>query len=368
MTKYDVLFSCGHIEERQIYGSRSQRASFLKIAAKSRNCQACDDAAEMAFIAAKEADLGLPDLTGTERQIKWARKLRSAAIARTDLMGKAGQALCQMTDASWWIDNRYESVERQEHFALLEIAAAAESAEAEECAAIEASDILKPSGTPILAVPVEVRINGRFIEMHHPERNEEITALAYQFRAKLAADTYDRRFSHWRIEVNTLSGDKAHIAAHLAHCLLAKGFITEVKDPQVRELCISGLFEPFRGRHVTMVYSRKGRLMARLTWPRSDDLYKLAYTLPGAVYVNGGMQVPAKFIESVADFAATQDFVLSEASQRCLTRHKEALAQGQIAEPQTARNRKKSDETAQGNEMTVPDDYDIDRDLIDADL
>ena len=86
MAKYYVTHTCGHEEEYQLYGKHTER--YRKIEWLSgQECPECRRKAEECCrkaeeeVARKEADeLGLPELEGSEKQVKWANVIRANFI------------------------------------------------------------------------------------------------------------------------------------------------------------------------------------------------------------------------------------------------------------------------------------------------
>jgi len=150
MSWYDLNYACGHTDRMQIYGPTNDRQR--QADAESRklcpNCwrQQQDDRNAAAALAAScdAAAAGLPDLTGSPRQIAWAETIRQTMLAelvpaantdRTRLAVAEGahgmiaaddprwqqlndyaQALSagyrRQSSAKWWIDHRTESLAR----------------------------------------------------------------------------------------------------------------------------------------------------------------------------------------------------------------------------------------------------------------
>ena len=81
MAKYQITYSCGHVAEKQLFGPEKQRRSYMVWAEREGVCPACGADSKAARIAATEAECGLPELKGSEKQIKWARDIRAAQAA-----------------------------------------------------------------------------------------------------------------------------------------------------------------------------------------------------------------------------------------------------------------------------------------------
>lgn len=132
MSLYVIPRSCGHTEEVQIQGTdvrgeRDRRAA----RAAERPCAACLDEAreaESAQHARQAAEMGLPPLTGTDRQVRWAQTLRIQGVDQVaqlraevatfvaqhpDRAGEAAEldraldaSIHRQTAAAWWIEHR----------------------------------------------------------------------------------------------------------------------------------------------------------------------------------------------------------------------------------------------------------------------
>ncbi len=131
MAKYDVKMSCGHVVTLQLFGKMTDRDKKIAWLEKNGVCSEC----QKADAAAKAKAENLPELTGTEKQINWALKIRSeilekleknfaAQIAKQIEDGdttKAEESKLQLqavknvlfqrfTDSNFWIDNRDNSL------------------------------------------------------------------------------------------------------------------------------------------------------------------------------------------------------------------------------------------------------------------
>lgn len=115
MGKEYVTHSCGHEVVHQLYGphaSRDRKAAYLATQA----CPDCQKAARDLANAAKNAEAaeqanaaGLPELTGSEKQIAWATTIRQEKLGQIEQINDYGLSLLTgQTAASWWIDLRNE--------------------------------------------------------------------------------------------------------------------------------------------------------------------------------------------------------------------------------------------------------------------
>jgi hypothetical protein len=110
MAKYEVARFCGCVETHQIIGPHKQRASKIEWL-EARACREhwIEEKAEANESAAKEAlastALELPELKGSEKQVKWALDIRNGAIrALQNVSSLLVPAAACSTSAKGWID------------------------------------------------------------------------------------------------------------------------------------------------------------------------------------------------------------------------------------------------------------------------
>lgn len=109
-----IIHVCGHGQAHHLTGHHSQqerKARWLKTTI-CRDCFVVEKRAEAAATAALSSaavmHLGLPVLTGTDRQINWASTIRAKRLAAITALCKVADyhACLQVTEAKWWIDHR----------------------------------------------------------------------------------------------------------------------------------------------------------------------------------------------------------------------------------------------------------------------
>lgn len=129
MAWYSVAYACGHTAEKQLYGKTVERERFIDWAAKFGICDNCREGNAQAACESIESEYDLPPLTGSEKQIAWARKIRSEKINEivefiaaklpevpAEMMDEfeihraaVMQGLYSKTMARYWIDNQDKS-------------------------------------------------------------------------------------------------------------------------------------------------------------------------------------------------------------------------------------------------------------------
>ena len=77
--KIEITYACGHTGTIEVYGDRRQRERQIWVAENWTDCPDCQ-AADNAAKAESAKAAGLPELTGSEKQISWALDLRNTAL------------------------------------------------------------------------------------------------------------------------------------------------------------------------------------------------------------------------------------------------------------------------------------------------
>ncbi len=136
MAKYEVEHSCGHKQTHQLFGKsteRDRKINWLGTTLCSECYRAEQDklhAAQSAAAAEKAQAVGLPQLTGSPKQIAWAEMIRATALLTIaeeekfllstisadlppEIQQEVRDALVlissvprEQTEARWWIDRR----------------------------------------------------------------------------------------------------------------------------------------------------------------------------------------------------------------------------------------------------------------------
>lgn len=153
MAKYKFTYSCGHDGEAQLYGPEKERQRKIQYWENFGLCPECFHKKKTEEAKADAAMLGLPELSGSEKQKAWAETIRAEAAkadesrlesefssAFSSMLGAEQQAKVEgkiseleqnhgenafqelkklyldkirdITDCRWWIDNRAETVRR----------------------------------------------------------------------------------------------------------------------------------------------------------------------------------------------------------------------------------------------------------------
>lgn len=265
-----------------------------------------------------------PDLTGSEKQIAWASRIRETEIG--DLMEKvekykekygdkydydlavdAINSVLSHTQAGWWIDNRDDiiSIAQKTASELEENPRKRDSLRTESHDPDEAT-IAKPENKVHNGI-VDIRASEQVISASYPKDD------TFRGIIKKLGYRWNRDESSWQLPINFVSGSPSERAAELGSNLLNAGFVIRIQDPDTLRKAIEGNYEPMCQRWISKNV-KNGKFI--ISWARDDDFYDKAKRLPGAKYISPSIQVPAKEWESVLDFAYAYGFKLSPGAQK----------------------------------------------------
>ena len=333
---------CGNEFEYITHKHNSSEArSFEKWAAE--NIDECPDCKEKriskereeASRAAAEAAKAKawPELTGTEKQIAWANRIRETKLGPIaeenerlkkekgdrhegyELINMTLSVLLDHTGASWWIDNReiIGSIFRSTAAAIEEdpkkYAREAQAEEVEEPSGSDEATIAKPENQTHSGI-VDIRASENCVSAMYPKDDDFrqiVKSLGYRWNG-------DKRA--WQLKIKFSTGAPAERAAELGNKLLNAGFAIMIQDPDTLRDAIKGNYEPMTYRWISRDLASGS---FSISWGREDDLYSRAKKLPGARYVSPSIHVPAKEWVSVMDFAETYDFQFSPGAQEMIS-------------------------------------------------
>lgn len=378
MAKVTIAHSCGHEERHALYGRASDR-KWLEKTLSERLCGDCYEAdvaakreAAAAQAQADAREVGLPELTGTPKQVTWALQLRAEFMAQTserfrgiiakiasnpfadrdegaarlkDALQAPGAldalhsvletSICaiaaQHTAASYWIDNRRLNLDAEVEAALecvfgpvaergLSIADAISevaSASAREIAEekVAASEAAQADAEATIRpendrgrAAARVILSGRMITVSYPEREKTLLDIVHRYDSSWNGAERCHEIVAW---VRPLD-----CAAQLAHDLLSAGFRVIISDEKLRAMAASGGYTPWTGR---VIANLKDRSAFTVRWLDREDWYSAARRIP-AYYKGVRQQVsvsPARWQE-LQDFAQAHGFEFTSPARRWL--------------------------------------------------
>jgi hypothetical protein len=353
------------------------------------DCQEKQRQAENAKAAAANQASGLPALTGSDKQIAWAEKIRhqkletirqvmagemqrmyidaywGASVWRQEAMptndahiGYAVELLKSQTAASWWIDRRETKV----GYMLRELFVShppIQPVEPEEADLIEdakAEATVRPS-EPVTETVAEISAGEDSVSVAFPEKREA-------FRLLIKKHGFIWKGERWHRRLDNTQGSPADRAAEIGHILLGNGYIVRQYDADIREAMIAGRFETEQTRWISLFTCGKesGRLCIR--WSRDEDYYRAAKRLPTARYAKPHLSVAVEQFEQVLDFAEVNNFSITAAAQAAIDearRVKLAALVADVALPST----EKHQDDGKPAPLPMPENVEVDDDLRD---
>lgn len=300
-------------------------------------CDACYNARverEAATMAGLEK---LPQLTGSEKQVAWATKIRVNCIQnssgtinrlredlRRELKGgnrsEYGERFCKRMQgeltsyenafkwglshgsASWWIDNGQRGLEywvSNCQDAINDYVNAPVERDA-----VEAECVVVPVQKNHDGV-VKIAVRDNMVTATY-DKNEKfmdvVKNLGYHWNSSSL---------NWYKTIGVTTGDVRDRAAELGNKLLSAGFPVIIMDPDIRQAAIDGKYVPEHKRWVT----KYGDKLA-LWWEYGNrNMYNALRKLPTAKYDSPCILVDPEQLMVVLDFADAHDFRLSPAVQ-----------------------------------------------------
>ena len=358
MAKYQIEFSCGHTETRDIIGRVSDRESKAEWMAQGL-CSECWEEEkkrqfeEQKMKAAEEArEYGLPELTGSEKQIAWANTLRQEWIKKiekhigqiqnvidknrekqpeqvTEAEKKFGimksvvdNILIKTIDAKYWIDNREENP-----IAIINEATKKELEKSiieppKEDREQAMEDMTIRPEAPITSLVTEIRIQDDLVTAKLPERSEDFRVILRDLR-------FEWQNGRWERKTNEIIGATMDRAVELGAKLLASGFPIRIYNDELQRKILAGEFESECDRWI-MQYEKGFRVW----WRREEDFYKESKRLPGSRWISSkrSMYIPREAYRELQDFAARYAFKFTAKAQELMTEAHQAFEAAMIAD------------------------------------
>lgn len=349
VAKYYGTFSCGHEGVVQIFGPLKHR-EWKKDNEFSKLCPDCyekflQEQREMENKKSLEAskEMGLPELTGTEKQVKWANTLRQKLISSfeheieqvendeywdppftvEELRMVLDYVLKEKISSSYFIDRRFHSVI---DICDLEIKNAKDAfdpeiqKEKELMLEIKAECTVYPEDNVTNGV-VEIEINDTKVSALF-EKNDEfreiVRGLGFEWNGV------------WEKKIVETTGTAEERAAELGNKLLNAGFPICIYDEKVRNRAIHGEFEPECKR---WIYMYKGEALS-IKWSGFDSsLYQKARSLPSSKWMDSSMVVKIDHYKLVEEFAELYGFKFTRKAQELIEAHKKSIEKSLIISP-----------------------------------
>lgn len=360
---YYGTYSCGHEGRVNLTGPGKYREYRMK-AEFEKLCPECyekevEKRREENTAKAKEeaAEMELPALEGTEKQVAWAYTLRSEILHKlmkyidateegaekavpnrllvkkklkeydlninTDevystLQKVLNHLITTKTKASYWIDNRENTI----LISWLWISDLIIEIKEKEREIEIPKEILDES----LLHPQKSKYGG-IVKITGDENALLVSYIKNQEFIKLMREhNLSWTGKEWKRKLTSTTGAYADRAAEIGNHLLKMGFTISILDNAARNKAITGNIEPEHERWIILkIVAEKTYLRIFWTNDISDELFKSIRRLPGAKYERKGFLVKLEYCREVCDFARLNDFLISEKAQAAIQEYEAHL-------------------------------------------
>ncbi|BFH18248.1 hypothetical protein J6TS7_20660 [Paenibacillus dendritiformis] len=346
MAWYYGTYSCGHDGRVNVIGKVKDRAwrtekEFEKVCPDCWVKQQEQRAVEAAEAA---AELELPELAGSEKQVNWALVLRQEFIKKFENSIASDRDFKEnywdldidkdevksvfyyiietKKQARYYIDKRSTSIweiipNEIEGYRNSQRTAVEESLHEE----IKAEATVYPVTQKYNSV-ADIDFSDNVVTVLF-EKNEE-------FREIVKSLDYFWSGGRWKKKIDVTTGPAEDRASELGNKLLLAGFPVRIYDPTVRDNAINGKYEP---EHKRWIGKLKGVDRFAIQWTDGTDMYKVARSLPGSRWERPFVTVTVEHFTEVEDFARLYDFHFEPPATRMIEQHKAAMAKSVVAEP-----------------------------------
>jgi hypothetical protein len=345
MAKYTITHECGHTEEVALFGKSSERDRRIKWL-ESQPCRECLRNVEIDQAKSQGEEFGLPNLTGSDKQIAWAITIRARKVTEfsesteraygrrdmiladrekyskysdkdlEDTMVKLNRANSAMewlystkTDSKFWIENRDLTSQKLLNYALKESESAIIEEECEDTKTPEI--IIVPENPTELGIVIvkacEVNISVAY--QKNDKFRETIKLLGYRW------DSDDK---DWYKNLTEITGSEVDRAAEVANRLLRAGFTVVVDSEEIKDKAITGQFEPECKRWIIKADTDINEVCIEIPYG-NDDIYSAAKKISGAHWqTKRGMMVPVSSFEELDDFAECLGYKITLAANTAI--------------------------------------------------
>lgn len=334
--KYDVKYACGHTGTVNLFGKRKDREYRLEYISKGV-CPDCWRAKKLDEAAEVEERENLPELSGSEKQIAWARSIRKKLLDELEQLLGQGRVkteraevlieygFSRKTTAKWWIENARGGLNQffQELNAEVPENETLESLNADEAAEAEVEEetTVYPENA-ISNAPVAIESEDGSVVLKF-ERNDRFIEVA-------KTNGFRWNGKRWAKKVGQLDGDIQERVAEIGNILLNAGFGVTIADKETREKAVEGNFSPEVQRWVLKADDETVRFFWKY---RDKDMFATIKSLPGSKYAGGSIRVPAVHFDAIMDTARALDFTVSEKANAVMDAAREKVEGAPVVSP-----------------------------------
>lgn len=373
MAQYKVRFACGHTATIQLFGKEADRQRKIKWYEENGLCPDCyramkeEEKKEQEKKDAKEAkDLGLSELTGSEKQIAWANAIRNNQfqqydaylnklikaleiindtgekkefLPRLEILKRFFDAVEQIigseTSASKIIDWRDSDMFRLAEF-LPNIDKKISSGEKiPEDYSDEYGELFVKS---LKVMYGEQEPKQESTTVLSPEKKESDVLVTVSYTDEVVTVESPKEYTiigivkdngfrwngnSWNLQINLKTGKAEDRAAEIANKMLNAGY--QVNVPAViADAAVSGNYEPRCTRWISSYTDDHDHVY--VSWEKDDDMYNIVKKISGSKWIRGkGMCIPTSSADEIEEFAETYGFRISAGASKKIDAYRKSV-------------------------------------------
>lgn len=318
--KYEVTGICGHTYTVNLIGPNKNREYRLE-RLKSECCPCCKEEIRKAEIerenneaAEKSAEMELPELQGSSKQVAWANSIKIRML--NELSGLAehvnknySEKFDQFTDeiinntsAKWFIDSRDIDLRAafkdwyEEH----------KDDDRKEEIDAETTEVVKPENSDKPGI-VEIKTDSENITAVYV-KDDDFIKICKSFEFKWTGKAWEKKISKYN------GGTER--AVELGYNLLKAGFVVKA-DKELAGRMVSGNFNKeqknwvdFKGGKIVLIWEKYSK--------KSDIYFSESKKLHGSRWSDGFMTVPVDSYQEIRDFAEINGFCISYEAEEAM--------------------------------------------------
>ena len=349
MAWYDITYACGHTGREQLYGKNEERERRLRYleGCMCPECEKKNVARRVEEQRITDSAAGLPDLTGSDKQIAWARQLRKSFLEEWEsfcnhvekqknsfssdhspeeveaeykiavkTLALAKEQTIAHTSAYWWINNRSGCLEK----AIVEaekMIRANPNDDTPVAIDAKAEATVTPENKTKTVIP-EIAVTEEEVILKSP-RDEDLRNLVRELGYKFSDGA-------WRREITIFTGSALDRAAELGNTLLRNGFSVIIYDGHVRDMAIRGEFAQECQKWVSCSTTGQCSGWLCIKFPRGrQDLYDAARMIKGSRWDSPNVVVPIQYFDQVLDMAEMLGYSITPGANKASFSYKLGL-------------------------------------------